>query len=278
MIPFAKFYSLKSQLSINDWVEHLAAKGRHSFSLKEVRDVFRDDTEAAIKLKLTRLAGKGKIISIHKGYYLIITPQYISRGILPPSMFIDGLMKFLERPYYVGLLNAASFHGAAHQQPQEYFVFSDFPVLRPTRKKGIKINYISKKEVPALFLEKKKTETGYIHISNPALTAMDLVQFDKRIGGLNRAATVLNELAEAIKPEQITVHLLKEVPVTAIQRLGFLLDVILKQDIGKHLYEVSKKAGLEFFRIPLKTSAPRVGFLSDERWKIIVNSEIEIDE
>ncbi|MBS0647333.1 MAG: type IV toxin-antitoxin system AbiEi family antitoxin [Verrucomicrobia bacterium] len=265
-------------LSINDWIENLASKGRHSFSLNEVRYAFANDTEAAIKLKLTRLVEKKKIISIHKGYYLIITSQYASRGVLPPALFIDGLMKFLERPYYVGLLNAALFHGAAHQQPQEYFVVTNFPALRPTIKKGIKINYISKKEVPELYLEKRKTETGSIAISNPALTAIDLVQFDKRVGGLDRAATVLNELAEAIKPEQITKRFLREVPVAAIQRLGFLLEVILKKDIGKHLYKVSQKERLDFFRIPLKTSAVKKGYLSDERWKVIVNTEIEIDE
>lgn len=278
MIPFAKFYSLEAYLPINDWVENLASKGRHSFSLNEVRNAFANDTEAAIKLKLTRSARKKKIISIHKGYYLIITSQYASRGVLPPALFIDGLMKFLERPYYVGLLNAAAFHGAAHQQPQEYFVVTNFPALRSTIKKGIKINYISKKEVPELYLEKRKTETGSITISNPALTAIDLVQFDKRVGGLDRAATVLNELAEAIKPEQITERLLREAPVAAIQRLGFLLEVVLKKDIGKHLYKVSQKAGLDFFRIPLKTSAVKKGYLSDERWKVIVNTEIEIDE
>jgi len=278
LIPFAKFYFLSMDLSISEWVEHLASRGRYSFSLNEVRNTFINDTEAAIKLKLTRLSRRGKIISVHKGYYLIITPQYASRGILPPPLFIDGLMKFLERPYYVGLLNAASFYGAAHQQPQEYFIFTDFPVLRPTKKKSIRVNYISKKIITGKHLEKKKTETGYINVSNPALTALDLVQFDKRIGGLNRAATVLNELAEAIKPEQITKSLLKEASVTTIQRLGFLLEVILKQDIGSLLYEECKKAGLEFFRIPLKTSSKKIGFSSDERWKVIVNTEIEIDE
>ncbi|TAN00431.1 MAG: hypothetical protein EPN39_04405 [Chitinophagaceae bacterium] len=268
---------MDANISIGQWVESLASKGRHSFSLNEVRNTFANDTEAAMKLKLTRLAGKGKIISIHKGYYLIITPQYASRGVLPPSLFIDGLMKFLKRRYYVSLLNAAAFHGAAHQQPQEYFVVTNFPVLRPTGKKGIKINYISKKEIPEPYLEKRKTETGFINISNPALTAIDLVQFDKRVGGLDRVATVLNELTEAIKPEQITESFLQTMPVTAIQRLGFLLDVILKQDIGKHLYEVSQKAGLDFFRIPLKTAAAKKGFPADERWKVIVNTEIEID-
>ncbi len=277
LISFAKVYSLENQSSINDWVERLAARGRHSFSLKEVRDAFHDDTDAAIKLKLTRLASKGKIISIYKGYYLIITPQYASRGVLPPSLFIDGLMQFLGKPYYVGLLNAASFYGAAHQQPQEYFVFTDFPALRPTRKKGVRINYISKREITDTFLEKRKTETGSINISNPVLTAVDLVQFDKRIGGLDRAATVLNELAESINPKGITESLLRVVPVAALQRLGYLLEVILRHDIGKRFYEVSQEAGLDFFRVPLKTSGVKKGFPSDERWKVIVNTEIEID-
>lgn len=269
---------MKTHLSINGWVENLASKGRHSFSLKDVRNAFANDSEAAVKLKLTRLVRKKKIISIHKGYYLIITSQYASRGILPPALFIDGLMKFLKRHYYVGLLNAAAFQGAAHQQPQEYFVVTSFPALRPTTKKGIRINYISKKKVHELYLEKRKTETGYITISNPALTAIDLVQFDKRVGGLGRVATVLNELSDAIKPRQITERFLREVPVATIQRLGFLLEVILKKNIGRHLYEVSQKAGLDFFRIPLKASAAKKGFPSDERWKVIVNTEIEIDE
>jgi predicted transcriptional regulator of viral defense system len=276
---FGKNLLLKDSknITLSNWIDNLLSKGRTAFCITEAKQL-PGMSEIAIKRALVKLTAKGNILSVYKGYYIIIPPQYKARGVLPPALFIDGLMKFLKRPYYVGLLNAAAFHGAAHQQPQEYFVFTNFPVLRPTEKKGIKINYISKKEVPELYLEKRKTETGSISISNPVLTAIDLVQFDKRVGGLDRAATVLNELAEAIKPEQITERFLQEVPVTAIQRLGFLLEVILKKDIGKHLYEVSQKARLDFFRIPLKTSAAKKGFPSDERWKVILNTEIEIDE
>ena len=128
---------MKGNLLLSDWVDSLASKGKNSFSLNDARTAFAHDKEATLRSKLSRLTQKGKITSIHKGYYLIITPQYISRGILPPPLFIDGLMKFLERPYYVGLLNAAAFYGAAHQQPQEFFVFTNFPALRPTTKKGI---------------------------------------------------------------------------------------------------------------------------------------------
>jgi len=33
---------------------------------------------------------------------------------LPPIFSIDILMKFIERPYFVGLISALALHGAAH--------------------------------------------------------------------------------------------------------------------------------------------------------------------
>jgi hypothetical protein len=53
-------------------------------------------------------------------------------------LVMDGFMTFLNRPYYLTLLNATAFHGASHQQPQEFIVVTDFPVLRPTQKEGLK--------------------------------------------------------------------------------------------------------------------------------------------
>ena len=106
-----------------------------------------DPSETARRSALKRLSKKGKIVSIHKGFYLIISAPYANRGILPPALFMDSLMNFLKRPYYVGLLSAAALYGAAHQQPQEYFVVTDFPVLRPAHKKGLKVNFISKKNI-----------------------------------------------------------------------------------------------------------------------------------
>jgi hypothetical protein len=39
-----------------------------------------------------------------------------------------------------------------------------------------------------------------------------------------------------------------------------------------------KKKELSLFRIPLKASKEIKGFSSDNRWKVIVNTDIEIDE
>lgn len=264
---------------LESWVEMQLSVGKYSFALETLRQTFHEQSEAALKSALKRLTDKGKIISVFKGYYLIISPQYASKGILPPAIFLDGFMKFLNRPYYLALLSAAAFYGASHQQPQEFFVMTNFPVLRCTRKKGLKVNYISKKEIPEQQLEIKKTESGYLKISSTALTATDLIQFEKRVGGMSRVASVLNELAEEIKPTDFDALFIQNTPVTALQRLGYLLDKVIENKIlADSLYEILIQNKAKMFRVPLKASAPTKGFSSDERWKVIINTEIEIDE
>ncbi|MDX1919940.1 MAG: type IV toxin-antitoxin system AbiEi family antitoxin [Candidatus Caenarcaniphilales bacterium] len=264
---------------IEDWTEKLLSIGKSSFSLAELKEALPQKTHSAIKLALLRLSKKKKILSIHKGYYLITNPQQASQGRIQPSLFVDNLMKYLNRDYYVGMLNAAAFHGSSHQQPQEFYIFTTFPVLRPTAKNGFKINYISRKSIPFGLLENKKTETGYLKISKPIQTAIDLIQFETRIGGLNRASTVINELAETIKPIDVSSSLLDSSPVTALQRLGYILEKELEfKGLADEIYKLLVENNKTLFRIPLKASKAIKGFHSDERWKVIVNTKIEVDE
>lgn len=267
------------ELSVREWIRKLQSEGKHSFSLVSLKKELPASTITGVKRALSRLSFKGQIISIYKGYYLVIPPQYSSIGILPPSSFVDSFMNFLERAYYMALLTAAAFHGASHHQAQEFFVVTGFPVLRPFQKKGVKMNYISKKVIPGGLLESRKTESGYLKISNPVLTAADLIQFEKRVGGINRAAIVLEELAEAIKPGDFSQLFVRTTPATTLQRLGYLLEnVINNQKLSSALYKQMIKTGVNFFRTPLKPSTSSRGFSSDERWKVIINTIIETEE
>jgi predicted transcriptional regulator of viral defense system len=261
------------------WIEECQSKGKLAFSLTELKQSFENDSETSLKRVLDRLSEKEKVVSIFKGYYVIIPPQYLSKGILPPSMFIDGLMKFLERKYYVALLNAAALHGASHQQPQEYFVITEYPVLRATNKKGLKINYISTRQLPPETLtEKKKTETGYITVSNPMLTTIDLINYEKKIGGLNRATTIISELVESIQPKDINEELINYASVSSLQRLGYILEEVLnRNDLAEKINKQCKKAGIKFYLIPLKASGKKSRDVLNEEWKLMVNTEIEID-
>jgi len=109
---------MKTGLTYNQvasWSEKIQAQGRYGFALTEMKQANSELSDDAVKFALKRLSDKGKVLSVFKGYYLIIPPQYASKGILPPQLFLDAFMKYLQRPYYVALLKAAAFHGASHQ-------------------------------------------------------------------------------------------------------------------------------------------------------------------
>jgi predicted transcriptional regulator of viral defense system len=265
--------------TFKDWVEGLQKEGKISCSLTEVTEHFLSQSQTTLKKSLTRLASKGKICSVWKGFYVIVPIEYQTKGIVPDVFYIDQLMKFLKHDYYVSLLNAAVFYGAAHQQPQETSIVTTPPSLRSTQKRGIKINFNNKAVILEQFTEKRKTPTGYIKISSPELTATDLILFEKEVGGLNRAATVLNDLAESLDFKKLSALFFEYVPIPVIQRLGYLLDIELKyHSLADKLLLQVKQHGYLFRTTPLKNRKPIAGCETNKKWKIIINEQIEIDE
>ncbi len=267
---------------IRHWIDSLPKMGKNSFTQEEVIKQFPAMNVSNIRNALYRLSKKGTVQSVWHGFYVIISPEYGFKGIVPPTEYIDQLMKYLDREYYVGLLNASSFHGAAHQQPQTFSVVVNTDKLRGKIKKGVQINFVTKRKIPAHYIEQLNTRNGYLNVSTPELTALDLLLYIKDIGGLNRASTVLNELAEVTDFQKVGVDFLKYFNSAVIQRLGYILEDIL--DCGKladTLYQKAKETGIKFRKYPLKVVSKGTNLDSydiNERWKIIINEEIEIDE
>ncbi len=69
-----------------------------------------------------------------------------------------------------------------------------------------------------------KTDTGYITVSSPALTALHLVAYQRRVGGLSRVATVLDELSEGIDGVDLAREASKYPTRVPVQHLGYLLN------------------------------------------------------
>ncbi|MFB6263911.1 MAG: type IV toxin-antitoxin system AbiEi family antitoxin, partial [Bradymonadaceae bacterium] len=74
---------------------------------------------------LRRLRDKGRIATPVQGFHVVVPPEYRRLECLPPQEFLPFLMTYVEREYYGGLLTAAFFHGAAHQQPQSFQTMVD---------------------------------------------------------------------------------------------------------------------------------------------------------
>lgn len=260
--------------SILRYSEKLQSQGRYTFSLDNIKQDI-GINNVTLKKGLVRLVQSGKILSLRKGFYIIVPPEYSVKGILPPNLFIHDLMTYNKKPYYVALASAAALHGAAHQQPQEFYVITQKPALRPIQKKGIRINFIIKSSFPKAGVQEHKTDTGMIRVSGPELTAFDLVRFADKIGGLNRVVTILEELCEKLDPAKLA-ELAPDVPVSFIQRLGYLLENILqKKAMTEPVY--NHLVTRTYYRIPLQPGEKEAGFTSNNRWRVITNTEPESD-
>ena len=270
---------MKENSKISDWVNQQLALGKYSFTRVYLRDKMPDKSDNSIKLALKRQVDKNKIISVYKGFYIIIPPAYSNLGFLPPSMFIADLMEFLRRPYYISLLSAAALHGAAHQQPQIHFVCTTLPSMRNTSKKGVRIKYVSKRNFPESHITLKKTESGYVNVSDTILTCLDLINYHKTIGGFNRAATVINELSEEISADEINSGIFNLASWANIQRLGYLWEYACEQTaLSDALFKIIEKLSRPLKSYKLNPAADLHRQKITNRWKINVNTKIEIDE
>lgn len=255
--------------TVNEFVNHLQERARYTFTKAEANEVLHLKPSALMK-GLQRLQRAGRIQTIRRGFYVIVPLEYAIGGIIPTDWFIDDLMKFLEQPYYVGALTAAALHGASHQQPQEYQVVVALPE-RTISTANLRIRFFLKKSMAQALVEQVKAYTGFLSVSTPATTALDLVRFAPAIGGLDVVLTVLKELAEKITPEDLLKSAQQESERSQVQRLGWLLEQTQGRErtVGLAQWLAKQKPT----KTPLDVSAPVTGSRKDPRWQVIVNAK-----
>jgi len=256
-----------------DYVADLQSKGRYTFTRDEAQKVLAL-SDLALKKSLERLAKKKSIVLVHRGFYVVVPFEYRARGILPPEWFISDLMQFMGLKYYVGLLSAAAIHGAAHQQPQEFHVVIPRS-QRDIRTGNLSIRFFKKAHFSSTPVVETKTSTGFIRVSEPASTAIDLVAYEGRIGGLSRVVTVLQELADLLKPDTLVHAAAAEKSIAHVQRVGYLLEKIGHGSLTSILEEwVSSRHPRP---APLQPGISRKGSIRDPKWNIVVNIDLEGD-
>jgi predicted transcriptional regulator of viral defense system len=255
------------------YLESLQAKGRSSFTSIDFSKALSIKGKAA-EFALIRLRQKEKIISPAPGFHVLLPPEYQSRGSPPPDFFIDDLMKYLEIPYYVSLLSAAERYGAAHQRPQK------FQVMVGEKRRDIicgkaYLQLFFRKNLTEIPFEKKEVRTGWIKVSTPESTAIDLVGYHKQSGGLQNVLTVLSELSESIDSKKL-VEAAKFSPISWAQRLGALFSLLKFDELAKDLFDYVETNAT--FYVPLVPGPVENKKLKDKRWKVYLNETLEADE
>jgi len=253
-------------------VDRIQGAGRYTFCGGEARGTL-DVSEIALQSAVRRLRVKGRLVVPRHGFYVIVPTEYRTVGAPPPSWYIDDLMRYLGRPYYVGLLSAAALHGASHQQPMAFQVVTNRPT-RPAKVGRARIEFHSARTMEDSPAARVQTETGSMCVSTPETTAFDLVKFSSACGGWGNVATVLSELPERIDPNAL--HDLAEVRKSPeVQRLGFLLDQAGQPRLADSLLRAL--AVRRYRPVLLAQDAPPGDAAVVAPWRVIPNVRIEVD-
>ena len=276
---FITFATKSFNMALQKWIKDRAIHGYPTFSIEDVRESGMYSSEQIMKNELNRLCSNKTIVNVYRGFYVIIPVHYVLRGSVPATYYIDQLMTYLSKPYYVCMLSAAELLGVAHQRPQQFSVMTTYPRRQLVTTRNVTTDWFYRDTMPEDALVIKNTETGTIRISNSLLTAADLVQNQQHVGGLSRVATILEELTEQIDIDSQFPALISFVKTVTWQRLGYILENVIEDRVtADKLFEQLRASSARMVYKPLSTSAEDNPSSRNSRWKININVEIETDD
>lgn len=262
-------------MSISEYIKQLQSYEEYSFSLNEILTNC-NVPEPTLRKELIRLVERKEIALLRNGFYLIIPPRYQNIGKIPLHLYVSKLFKFLDRDYYVGLFTAASIYGASHQRIQQDYVVTAIPTLRDIDKGKNKLRFLTTENLPEKNIIKKKSDAGLFQISSPALTALDLVHYHLKIGGLNRILANLVELLPEIDTEDLNQLLTWYSHKSTLQRFGYLMEHLgAPEFITNEVYKILKQK--PFYSILLTPKKGMKAGRTGNRWKVDANIKLESD-
>jgi predicted transcriptional regulator of viral defense system len=253
------------------FLDQLARTGRSHFATDDAaRGMGRSGP--ATRAALRRLTIQGRIAQPYRGFYVIVPPEYRELGCLPAAQFVPQLFDHLGESYYAALLTAAELHGAAHQRPQRFQVMCATR-RRPIQCGAVSVEFMLRKDLLRTTTVERNTPRGTLRIASREATALELVGYADRCGGLDHVLAVLEELGPECDDKLLAAEA-EKAPSAWSQRLGYMLDV-LEVDGAITAPLAAQIAERRPVFAALSRSATRAGAPSDRRWRLVVNLDLE---
>ena len=255
-----------------DW---LMGRGQHFISTHEAARLLGVDP-GTVWTSLERARQAGKMVSVTKGGWVPVPPEYRNAGAPPPIHYIDPLMKHLGHAYYVGFLSAAASYGASHQAPMVLQVVTNAR-LRNRRVGRSRIQFVRRRATGDRLTQRRNVPTGRVTVSTPETTVLDLVEAPTVGAGLSNVATVIGDLlVEGHLDSAVLAEVAETYPTTAAQRAGHLIESMAREvGVGIKLEELAQLVTYSNYT-PLSPGKPATRG-RDKRWKVQINTTIEHD-
>lgn len=259
------------------WVHTRLISGRPSFTFEEALSATAL-RRPVLATALHRLKMRKLIVSPMRGFYVCVPDRYQLRGEVPPSFYVDDLMRYLGRQYYLGLTSSAAVWGAGHQRIQKDFAVVTLPRMRGGGLAHNMLRLVYREQIPQMHIVTRNADGGIVRFADAVLTAFDIVRHADLIGGMSAAATVLSELMEEVDFVSAS-DLGAFVPCVVWQRIGYICEEVLgvneKADV---LYHVWRSLGLRTVNTPLSPFERNHEGELNHRWHVKVNLNLELDD
>ena len=266
-------------MRFKNWIVNRERMGRPCFCHAEVAEAFPSLSTNAIDAALSRFRARGLVQTVHRGFYCVVPAQYALAGAVPPFYYIDALMRRLGKPYYAALLSAAALWGASHQKVMVTQIMTELPRASTSPRRNPSIDWLYRKRVPAEFVVRKNGENGPVAYSDAQLTALDLVRYADRAGGLSFVASVLAELKERTDFSGAGRGVFRTASAPDVQRLGWLYGEVLGDGAQADVVRRElARSGAQVRLVDLRPGAPSGGAPVDRTWRLRVNAEIETED
>jgi AbiEi antitoxin C-terminal domain len=224
----------------------------------------------AAQRQLERLAPRTIRLPGRPSAFLIVPPEHRLRGTPPVAAWLDEYLRAQGQRYYVGLLSAAALHGSSAQAVQVTQVLLRQP-RRPFAVGRTHLNFYVKSKLETTPLAEIPGLPAPLAVSSPEATALDLIAFSHRIGGIERVLEVIHGLEGAMTGAGMRSAIHAGVPVTVLQRIGYVFE---KLKFGPLADIVQRALPRRFPPALLQAHGQRVAGPSREPWAIVDNVQL----
>jgi hypothetical protein len=224
-------------------VEELLRRPDLNFTLGDLQTWLPDIGEQLLQAALRRLMAQSRVMraSSRSSHWFAVPPELQYFPQLPIEIWVDHYFaKIACVPYYVGLLSAASLHGAAAPQLAALQVMLPKVAAQFTLAGTTIHSYLRRHDTP-LPTVRHEARWGSFHISTPELTLLDLARPSFRYRAVSNFCDTCRSLAELCKPAPFRDLLSASEDLDCARRLAALLhgtgnciENVLRDWLGAH--------------------------------------------
>ena len=222
-------------------LSRLAESGMNIFTLNDVTEL--DIPYRKAKLTVSRLRGKGWLISLNRGTYLIVPLEAGVEGRYSEHEFV--VASHLVKPYYIGYWSALQYYGLTEQIPVTVFVVTTKHVV--DRSKVIldsRYRIVTIVEKKFFGYDKVLIANSTAYVSDKTKTIADCLDHPEYCGGMSEAAKALWAARNSVSVDGVAEYGRRMGNSAILKRLGYLAELLeletpktvidrLHDDVGK---------------------------------------------